>query len=127
MTRTGHSVIKSEMAQTGAPLAGEMSGHIFFADDYYGFDDAPYAAVRLIRAIHESGRSLAELKDAMPAVVDLPERRLPVDETRKAAIVSEVLDRLSAAAGDHRSDRRRARDDTRTGGGCFAHRTPRRR
>ena len=97
MTRTGHSVIKSEMAQTGAPLAGEMSGHIFFADDYYGFDDAPYAAVRLIRAIHESGRSLTDLKDAMPAVFDLPERRLPVDEARKTAIVDEVLDRLSAA------------------------------
>ena len=97
MTRTGHSVIKSEMAASGSPLAGEMSGHIFFADEYYGFDDAPYAAVRLIRAVHESGRSLAALKDAMPAVVDLPERRLPVDETRKVAIVIDVLDRLTAA------------------------------
>ena len=100
MTRTGHSVIKSEMAQTGAPLAGEMSGHIFFADDYYGFDDAPYAAVRLIRAIHGSGQSLTALRDAMPAVVDLPERRLPVEEARKAAIVDEVLDRLSIANDD---------------------------
>ncbi|WP_375393765.1 phosphoglucomutase/phosphomannomutase PgmG [uncultured Sphingomonas sp.] len=100
MTRTGHSVIKSEMAQTGAPLAGEMSGHIFFADDYYGYDDAAYAAVRLIRAIHESGRSLAQLKTAMPAVVDLPERRLPVDEARKIAIVGEVLERLTAAGAD---------------------------
>ncbi|WP_174286846.1 phosphoglucomutase/phosphomannomutase PgmG [Sphingomonas bacterium] len=100
MTRTGHSVIKSEMAQTGAQLAGEMSGHIFFADDYYGYDDAAYAAVRLIRAIHESGRSLTQLKAAMPAVVDLPERRLPVDETRKTAIVGEVLERLTAAGAD---------------------------
>ncbi len=100
MTRTGHSVIKSEMAQTGAPLAGEMSGHIFFADDYYGYDDAPYAAVRLIRAVHESGRSLSELKDAMPAVIDLPERRLPVADVRKTAIVAEVLDRLTATDAD---------------------------
>ena len=98
MTRTGHSVIKSEMAQTGAPLAGEMSGHIFFADEYYGFDDAPYAAVRLIRALHESGQSLAALKNAMPPVVDLPETRIPVDETRKTAIVDEALARLSASA-----------------------------
>ena len=100
MTRTGHSVIKSEMAATGAPLAGEMSGHIFFADDYYGYDDAPYAAVRLIRAVHESGRSLAALVDAMPPVVDLPETRLPVDDARKVAIVEEVLDRLAASGAD---------------------------
>lgn len=100
MTRTGHSVIKSEMARTGAPLAGEMSGHIFFADDYYGYDDAPYAAVRLIRAIAESGRSLSDLKDAMPVVVDLPERRLPVADGRKVAVVDDVLRRLAAAGVD---------------------------
>src|SRR3546814_5217530 len=57
MWKTGHSLIKTKMRETGAPLAGEMSGHIFFAHDYYGFDDAQYAAVRLIRAVHMIGRS----------------------------------------------------------------------
>jgi phosphomannomutase len=50
MWKTGHSLIKSKMKETGAPLAGEMSGHVFFKHDYYGFDDAIYAALRLIRA-----------------------------------------------------------------------------
>ena len=70
MWKTGHSLIKSKMKETGAPLAGEMSGHIFFAHDYYGFDDALYAAVRLIRAVTELGGSLTALKSALPAVIE---------------------------------------------------------
>ncbi|MFS0771981.1 phosphoglucomutase/phosphomannomutase PgmG [Sphingomonas sp. 1P08PE] len=97
MARTGHSAIKAEMLRTGAPLAGEMSGHIFFAQDYYGFDDALYAAVRLIRAIHLSGRSLTELRDTMPARVATPDLRIPVAEERKHALVAEVAARLAAA------------------------------
>ena len=97
MAKTGHSAIKSMMVETGAPLAGELSGHIFFAQDYYGFDDALYAAVRLIRAIHRSGRSLADLVDAMPAFVATPDLRIAVPEPRKAAVVAEVRDRLAAA------------------------------
>ena len=62
MWKTGHSLIKSKMKETGAPLAGEMSGHIFFKHQWYGFDDALYAAVRLIRAVSASGKSLTELK-----------------------------------------------------------------
>ncbi len=77
-----------------------MSGHIFFAHDYYGFDDAQYAAVRLIQAIHVSGKSLTELKDAMPAMVNTPEMRFQVDESRKFAVVDEVLDRLEAAGAE---------------------------
>jgi phosphomannomutase len=96
MWKTGHSHIKKKMKETGAPLAGEMSGHIFFAQDYYGFDDAQYAAVQLIRAVHLSGRSLTELKDAMPALVNTPEMRFQVDETRKFAVIDEVLGRLEA-------------------------------
>ncbi|HMG46878.1 MAG TPA: phosphomannomutase/phosphoglucomutase [Allosphingosinicella sp.] len=97
MWKTGHSLIKSKMKETGAPLAGEMSGHIFFAHDYYGFDDALYAAVRLIRAVTQLGGSLAALRDAMPAVVNTPELRFQVDESRKFAVVDEVLERLAAA------------------------------
>jgi phosphomannomutase len=96
MWKTGHSLIKSKMKETGAPLAGEMSGHIFFKHRWYGFDDALYAAVRLIEAVSTSGKSLTDLKDAMPESVATPELRFPVDEVRKFAIVDEVRDRLSA-------------------------------
>ncbi|SFP54896.1 phosphoglucomutase/phosphomannomutase PgmG [Sphingomonas rubra] len=97
MARTGHSAIKTRMVECGAPLAGEMSGHIFFGQHYYGFDDALYAAVRLIRAVHLAGRSLAELVDAMPVLVSTPDLRIPVDETRKLAVVEEVRARLTQA------------------------------
>jgi phosphomannomutase len=73
-----------------------MSGHIFFAHDYYGFDDALYAAVRLIRAVTQLGGSLTALRSAMPDVVNTPEMRFQVDESRKFAVVDEVLDRLAA-------------------------------
>jgi len=96
MWKTGHSLIKTKMKETHAPLAGEMSGHIFFAHDYYGFDDAQYAAVRLIRAVHALGGSLTALKDAMPAMVNTPEMRFQVDEARKFAVIDEVLDRLTS-------------------------------
>src|SRR4029079_7612435 len=94
MWKTGHSLIKSKMKETGAPLAGEMSGHIFFKHRWYGFDDALYAAVRLIEAVSASGRSLTEIMDAMPKSVATPELRFPVDEARKFAIVDEVRERL---------------------------------
>lgn len=95
MWKTGHSLIKSKMKETGAPLAGEMSGHIFFKHRWYGFDDALYAAVRLIEAIAQSGKSLTEIMDAMPKSIVTPELRFPVDESRKFAVISEVLQRVS--------------------------------
>ena len=100
MWKTGHSLIKTKMKETGAPLAGEMSGHIFFAHNYYGFDDAQYAAVRLIQAVHVIGKSLTQLKDEMPAMVNTPEMRFQVDESRKFAVIDEVLDRLEAEGAD---------------------------
>ncbi|WP_109808194.1 phosphoglucomutase/phosphomannomutase PgmG [Sphingosinithalassobacter portus] len=100
MWKTGHSLIKTKMRETGAPLAGEMSGHIFFAHDYYGFDDAQYAAVRLIRAVHMIGKSLTEIRGAMPDFVNTPELRFQVDESRKFAIVDEVLARLKEDGAD---------------------------
>ncbi len=99
MWKTGHSLIKTKMKETGAPLAGEMSGHIFFAKDYYdfyGFDDAQFAAIQLLRAVAAQGGSLTALKDAMPALVNTPEMRFQVDESRKFAVIDEVLDRLEA-------------------------------
>ena len=95
MWKTGHSLIKSKMKETGAPLAGEMSGHIFFKHRWYGFDDALYAAVRLIEAVSASGKSLTEIMDGMPKTTATPELRFQVDEARKFAIVDEVRERLS--------------------------------
>jgi phosphomannomutase len=98
MWKTGHSLIKSKMKETGAPLAGEMSGHIFFKHRWYGFDDALYAAVRLIEAVSASGQSLTEIMDEMPKTCATPEMRFEVDEVRKFAIVEEVRDRLTTDA-----------------------------
>ncbi|MGF7148744.1 phosphomannomutase [Sphingomonas zeicaulis] len=100
MWKTGHSLIKAKMKEVDSPLGGEMSGHIFFAWDYYGFDDALYAAVRLMGAVRHSGKSLTELKDAMPAMVNTPEMRFQVDESRKFAVIEEVLQRLEAEGAD---------------------------
>jgi phosphomannomutase len=97
MWKTGHSLIKSKMKETGAPLAGEMSGHIFFKHQWYGFDDAIYSAVRLIRAVSLLGGSLTALRDAMPAMINTPEMRFQVDESRKFAVVDEVLERLRSS------------------------------
>ena len=100
MWRTGHSLIKSKMAETGAPLAGEMSGHIFFADRYYGYDDALYAAVRLLSLLARSDRSLAAMRDSLPPVVNTPELRFPSTDERKFAVVAEVKERLNRAGAD---------------------------
>jgi len=100
MWKTGHSLIKSKMKETGAPLAGEMSGHVFFADDYYGYDDALYAGVRLIAASARLGRSVTDLRGGMPAMVNTPELRFQVDESRKFAAIREVEERLAGSDAD---------------------------
>ena len=97
MWKTGHSLIKSKMQETGAPLAGEMSGHIFFKHRYYGFDDALYAAIRLLLRVSRQPGRLAALRDDLPAVVNTPELRFPCSEERKFAVAPEVLARLKAA------------------------------
>ncbi len=97
MWKTGHSLIKAKMQETGSPLAGEMSGHIFFKHQWYGFDDGIYAGIRLIRAVTELGGSLTALKDAMPVMLNTPELRFQSSEDRKFAVVAEVLARLTAA------------------------------
>jgi len=95
MWKTGHSLMKTKMAETGAPLGGEMSGHLFFAGEWYGFDDAHYAAIRLIRSVHLAGRSMTELRGAMPAMIDIPETRITVAEADKFAIVARVAAALA--------------------------------
>jgi len=97
MWKTGHSLIKNKMAEIKAPLAGEMSGHIFFADHYYGFDDAIYAAVRFLNIMASNPDfDLAARYDRMPRMVNTPELRFPCADERKFAVVDEVKSRLSA-------------------------------
>ena len=100
MWKTGHSLIKSKMKEIGAPLAGEMSGHVFFAHQYYGFDDALYAAIRLIAASARLGKSVTQLRAEMPALVNTPELRFQVDESRKFAVIDEVKERLAASGAE---------------------------
>jgi phosphomannomutase len=95
MWKTGHSLIKAKMAETGAPLAGEMSGHIFFADKWYGFDDAPYSAVRLLGIVARMEGKLSDVRAGLPQVLNTPELRFDCAEDRKFAVVAEVKARLA--------------------------------
>ena len=96
MWRTGHSLIKAKMAEVGAPLAGEMSGHIFFADKWYGFDDALYAAIRLLGIVARMTVPLSTVRNALPHVLNTPELRFDCADTRKFAVIEEVAARLKA-------------------------------
>jgi len=95
MWKTGHSLMKSRMKETGALLGGEMSGHLCFADRYFGFDDAIYAAVRLMAATVRLNTSVTAMRGALPAMINTPELRFQVDEARKFAVVAEVARRLA--------------------------------
>ncbi len=100
MWKTGHSLIKAKMAEIDSPLAGEMSGHIFIADHYYGFDDAIYAAVRVLNWLGREGRSLAAFRDSLPHVVNTPELRFDCPEELKFGVVSEVATRLRSEGAE---------------------------
>ncbi len=100
MWKTGHSLLKAKMAETGSPLAGEMSGHIFFADKWYGFDDALYGALRLVELVGRAGKPLSALRDRLPAVLNTPEIRFQVSEERKFAVIEEVRQRLADAGAE---------------------------
>lgn len=94
MWKTGHSLIKTKMAETGSPLAGEMSGHIFFADKWYGFDDALYAAIRVLGIVSRLPGALSEFRDNLPVTVTTPELRFNCDDRRKFEVIREVAARL---------------------------------
>ena len=91
MWKTGHSLIKDRMAESGAPVAGEMSGHMFFAEGFYGHDDALYAAARLLRIVAASGKELDELLADVPKFVSTPELRVDVPEERKFDLVADAV------------------------------------
>jgi phosphomannomutase len=95
--KTGHSLIKAKMKELNAPLAGEMSGHIFFADTYYGYDDGPYAALRLLSALSHANMSLKDFADSLPPVHNTPELRIDCPEERKFSAVAEIVARAKAS------------------------------
>lgn len=96
MWKTGHALIKSKMREVKAAFAGEASGHIFFADDYYGFDDGLYAAMRVIRIVAESGQKLSKLIDALPKLHTSTEYRIACADDKKFAVVEAIAAELAA-------------------------------
>ncbi|RMH37583.1 MAG: phosphomannomutase/phosphoglucomutase [Nitrospirae bacterium] len=98
MWKTGHSVIKAKMKEEGAVLAGEMSGHMFFADRYYGYDDAVYASCRLIEIMVKTGKPLSALLSDIPRTVVTPEIRLDCPDDQKFVLVEAVKNRLDSLA-----------------------------
>ena len=94
MWKTGHSLIKARLKETGAPLAGEMSGHVFFAERWYGFDDATYTAARLLEILSRSSDPSAVL-DALPTSFSTPELNVPCAEGEHHAVIEKLLARLA--------------------------------
>jgi phosphomannomutase / phosphoglucomutase len=92
MWKTGHSLIKDKMKELAAPLAGEMSGHMFFAEGFYGHDDALYGAARLLRIVADSGRTVAELLADVPPFVSTPEIRVECGDDRKFDLVQRAVE-----------------------------------
>jgi phosphomannomutase/phosphoglucomutase len=90
MWKTGHSLIKAKMKEVNAPLAGEMSGHMFFADNYFGYDDAIFAALRLVEILSNTTKSLSSLADEIPSYFTTPEIRIDCPDAKKFELVREV-------------------------------------
>lgn len=100
MYKTGHSLIKTKMKEEHAELAGEMSGHMFFADRYYGYDDAIYAACRLLEIVSASGKPLSAQLEGLPRLVTTPELRIECSDETKFAVVARLAERFR---GTHRT------------------------
>lgn len=100
MWKTGHSLVKAKMSEVGSPLAGEMSGHIFYKDGFYGHDDALYVAVRLLDILARQPTTMTGLKDAMPVAWNTPEVRFDCPEERKFGAITEVKANLAAEAAE---------------------------
>ena len=100
MEKTGHSPIKEKMKELKSPLSGEMSGHVCYGDDFYGYDDAMYVALRLLRILSNKENKLSDIIDKYPKTFATPETRLDVDEVRKFKIIDEIKERLSNFEGN---------------------------
>ncbi len=95
MWKTGHSLIKAKMREIKAPLAGEMSGHVFFADRYFGYDDGLYTAVRIMSHVARSGRKLSDFRKSLPRVFNTPEMRFACEDHRKGHVMAAIKAALS--------------------------------
>ena len=95
MWKAGHSLIKAKMKETNAALAGEMSGHIFFADRFYGFDDATYAAARVVEILSNTEKKLSELLADLPPTFSTPELRVPCSDETKFDVVKQIAEEFS--------------------------------
>jgi phosphomannomutase/phosphoglucomutase len=95
MSKAGHSIIKAKMRETNAVLAGEMSGHIFFADKFYGFDDAAYAGARVLEILSKTDKKLSEIFAEFPQTVSTPEIRFECAEEKKAVVLEKIIEEFS--------------------------------
>ncbi len=102
MWKTGHSLIKEKVKTEKAPFGGEMSGHVFFADRNYGYDDAPYAGLRLCEIISKTGKNVQELLAGLPAAYNTPEIRIDTTEEKKVLIVEKVKEAFSKPSDDYK-------------------------
>ncbi|RPG16651.1 MAG: hypothetical protein CBC84_002700 [Pelagibacteraceae bacterium TMED124] len=93
MSKTGHSHVKNNLKKLNADLAGEMSGHIFFAEDYYGFDDAFFAAIKVLEIIDNNEKKLSDLVDEIPSVFNTAEIRIDCDDNKKFDIIKKITER----------------------------------
>ena len=102
MWKTGHSLIKEKVKEEKAPFGGEMSGHIFFADRNYGYDDAPYAGLRLVEILARTGKTIPELLEGLPKTFNTPEIRIDTTEEKKVLIVEKMKAAFSKPSDDYK-------------------------
>jgi phosphomannomutase/phosphoglucomutase len=101
MWKTGHSLIKAKLAETQAALAGEMSGHLFFKDEWYGFDDAIYAGARLLKILAAARQDSAEIFDGIPNSVNTPELKIDIGENEKFAFMEALIQKANFSDAEH--------------------------
>lgn len=104
MWKTGHSLIKNKVKEVKAPFGGEMSGHVFYADRNYGYDDALYAGLRVIEILAKSGKTISDLLKDLPPAFNTPEIRIDTTEEKKHAIVAKLKERFSNSSADYKTD-----------------------
>lgn len=105
MWKTGHSLVKEKIKVEKAPFGGEMSGHIFFADRNYGYDDAPYAALRVVEILSRTGKTIPELLEGLPPSFNTPEIRIDTTEEKKVLIVQKMIEAFKpSSSADYKVD-----------------------
>jgi phosphomannomutase len=104
MWKTGHSLIKEKIKVEHAPFGGEMSGHIFFADRNYGYDDAPYAALRLVEILAKTGKNIPQLLEGLPPAFNTPEIRIDTTEEKKVLIVQKMIEAFGKGGPDFKAN-----------------------